>query len=144
MVAPGSAVAGTDEYRGRMSTAETIEQLAARRHTAMHDLDEAALREIYSPELVVWHNFDQVEQPLQDSLKMMHWFRKRVPDVRYDDLRRHIIPGGFVEQYVVRGTTPEGSTLEMPACIVGTVVDDRITRLEEYLDPSHAAALSRR
>jgi len=127
-----------------VTTPETIERLADQRHTAMHDLDEAALREIYAPDMVVWHNFDQVEQSADDSLKMMHWFRKRLPDVSYDELRRWIVPDGYIEQYVVRGTTPEGARIDMPACLIATVVDDRIARLEEYLDPSHVAALARR
>jgi ketosteroid isomerase-like protein len=47
-----------------------------------------------------------------------------------------------VQQHVLRGVAPNGTALEIPACIVCTVRDGRIVRLEEYLDSAHTAPLT--
>ena len=72
------------------------------------------------------------------------WMAKRMPDKHYDEIRRQPTPTGFVQQHVLRGTAPDGTAVEIPACLIVTIADGRITRLEEYLDTKDAAALSRR
>jgi len=56
--------------------------------------------------------------------------------------RRQVIDGGFLQEHVLRGTAPNGQTVAMPACIIATVSDGRITRIHEYLDPAGVAALT--
>jgi uncharacterized protein len=129
-----------------MTTLESdaVEQLAAKLITAISDNDIDALRDIYAPDVVIWHNFDQIEQSLEDNLKVMMWMAKRMPDKHYDDIRRQPTPTGFVQQHVLRGTAPDGTAVEMPACLVVTIANGRITRLDEYLDTRHADPLTRR
>ena len=123
---------------------ELAERLATELLAAITTTDVEALRRIYSPDVVIWHNFDQIEQVLDDNLKVMHWMGKRMPDMSYEDIRRQPTPTGYVQQHILRGTAPDGTKLAMPACLVVTIVDERITRLDEYLDAAGAAALSRR
>jgi ketosteroid isomerase-like protein len=125
-------------------TASTVDRIARRRQAAVDTNDADALREIYAEDVVIWHNVDQIEQSLDDSLKTMGWFAKRMPDKHYDNLRRQTTPHGYIEQYVLRGTAPDGTKIEIPACLIVTVHGERITRLEEYLDSSHIAPLARR
>jgi ketosteroid isomerase-like protein len=107
------------------------------------DID--TLRErVYQPDVVIWHNFDQVEQRLEDNMKVMAWMGKRLQSMSYDEIRRQVTPNGFVQQHVLRGTTADGTTIEVPACLVVTVTDGKISRLDEYLDTAQVAALSRR
>ncbi len=54
-----------------------------------------------------------------------------------------MIPGGFLQEHVLHGTAPDGTAVAMPACIIATVGDARISRMHEYLDPAGVAALSR-
>jgi ketosteroid isomerase-like protein len=135
-----------DGYVPRMTTLDTdsVEQLASRLIAAISDNDIDALRGVYASDVVIWHNFDQVEQSLEDNLKVMMWMAKRMPDKHYDEIRRQPTPNGFVQQHVLRGTAPDGTAVEIPACLIVTIADGRITRLEEYLDTKDAAALSRR
>lgn len=120
------------------------ERLATELLAAITSTDIDALRRIYSPDVKIWHNFDQIEQSLDDNLKVMNWMGKRLSGMSYEEIRRQPTPTGYVQQHVLRGTAPDGSKLEMPACLVVTIEDERITRLDEYLDPAGAAALSRR
>ena len=103
------------------------------------DID--AVRAIYSPDAVIWHNNDQLEETPDRNLRVLGWVTKNIKDLRYEELRRHETPSGFVQQHVLRGIAPNGTALEIPACIVCEVKDGRITRLEEYLDSAHTAAL---
>jgi ketosteroid isomerase-like protein len=100
-----------------------------------------AVRELYAPDVVIWHNFDQVEQTRDENLRTLAWVVKNVRDLRYQEIRRHAIEGGFVQQHVLRGVGPSGNTVEIPACIVCRVEDGKITRLDEYLDSAQTASL---
>jgi ketosteroid isomerase-like protein len=103
------------------------------------DID--AVRAIYSPDAVIWHNNDQIEETPDRNLRVLGWVTKNIKDLRYEEMRRHETPSGFVQQHVLRGIAPNGTALEVPACIVCEVKDGRITRLDEYLDSAHTAAL---
>ena len=69
---------------------------------------------------------------------------KVLPDMHYDDIRRQVTETGYVQQHILRGTAPDGTQLAMPACLVVTIEGERITRLDEYLDPAAAEPLTRR
>ncbi len=104
------------------------------------DIDEVA--RIYAPDARIWHNFSNKSQSVEENLKTLGWVARKLANRRYDVLRRAVIPGGFMQQHVLRGTLSDGSDFSMPACIVCQVDGDRITLLEEYLDPAQAAAMS--
>jgi ketosteroid isomerase-like protein len=104
------------------------------------DIDEVAA--IYAPDARIWHNFSGTEQSVEENLKILGWVARKLPGRHYDVLRRVEIPGGFLQQHVLRGTLADGSDFAMPACVICEVADGRITRLEEYLDPAQAARLS--
>ena len=103
------------------------------------DID--AVRAIYAPDAVIWHNDEKAEQTPDRNLKVLGWVTRNIRDMRYEEVRRHETPTGFVEQHVLRGVAPNGAPLEIPACIVCEVRDGRITRLDEYLDSAQTAAL---
>ncbi|HZC10769.1 MAG TPA: hypothetical protein VE485_12185, partial [Mycobacterium sp.] len=58
----------------------------------------------------------------------------------YEKVRRHYFGHGWVQQHTVTSETQSGQTWEAEACVVFTVVDGRIQRLEEYIDPTQFAA----
>ena len=52
-------------------------------------------------------------------------------------------PDGFVMQFVMRGiVTANGKPFEMQNCIVVSMIDGKVTRIDEYVDPTVAAQLS--
>ena len=115
--------------------------VAERLFTAIGHSDIDAVRDCYADDVVVWHNNDGVEQIRDQNLRTLAWVIKNVSRRRYEEIRRQPTPTGFVQQHVLRGTAPNGKTLELPACIVCTVVDGKITRFDEYLDSAQTAVL---
>jgi ketosteroid isomerase-like protein len=124
-----------------MSTVTTNFNLCERLFAAITAGDTETVRAIYAEDAVIWHNNDGLEQTPDENLRVLRWVIRNVKDLRYEEIRRHETPTGFVQQHVLRGMAPNGTALEIPACIVCTVKDGRITRLEEYLDSAHTAAL---
>lgn len=107
--------------------------------------DPDAVRAAYHPDARIWHNFDQVEQSVDENIATLTWFIRAMPERRYEDVVRHPIEGGIVQKHVVRGTAANGADIELPACLFVEVNEDGlITRIEEYVDSAQAAVLSRR
>ena len=115
--------------------------VAERLFNAIQSGDLATVSAIYDPAAQIWHNNDQVTQDRDTNLRVIGWLAKNIPDIRYEEVRRHSFAGGFVQQHVLRGTAPNGKPFEVPACIVCEVVDGRVTRLDEYLDSAHTSVL---
>lgn len=103
--------------------------------------DIEAVRGIYAPDAVIWHNDDKTAQSPEQNLRVLGWVTRNVKDLRYEEIRRHETPAGFVQQHVLRGIAPNGTPIEVPACIVCEVRDGRVTRLDEYLDSAQTAVL---
>ena len=123
-----------------MNERETLE-LADRFFAAIPKGDLDSVRAIYAPDAVIWHNNDQATQNVEQNLQVLAWVAKNIAGLRYEEIRRHVTPSGFVQQHVLRGTAPNGKPLELPACILCTVKNGRITRLDEYLDSAQLAVL---
>lgn len=119
-----------------------IDELAERfiRSVQRGDIDEVS--SIYAADAVIWHNYDQIEQTREQNIKTMRWFTTRLAGMSYEDIRRNVLPDGWVQQHVLRGTAPNGTKVEVHAMLRVWVRDGRIVRLDEYLDPAQAAPLS--
>lgn len=122
-------------------TRDDTMQLAERLFAAIADANVEAVRDIYAPDAVIWHNNDGLEQSAEDNLRVLQWVVRNIRNLRYENVRRQRTDSGFMQQHVLRGTAPNGHELSIPACIVCTVHNNRITRLEEYLDSAHVAPL---
>ena len=122
---------------------ELAEALATKLFAAIAANDLDALRnEVYTPDVVVWHNNDDHGQTIDENLRVLNFLHRTLPDRRYEEVRRQPTPTGFVEQHVLRATAPDGRPIEVPACLVVTVTGDRISRIDEYIDSAHIAAIS--
>jgi len=117
-------------------------EVAERLFAAIVAGDVEAVRDIYSPDARVWHNFDRVEQTVEENLRVLHWVVGNVKNLRYEEVRRQRTDDGFVQQHVLRGTSRSGEPIELPACLVCTVKDGHITRIEEYFDPVQLGPLA--
>jgi uncharacterized protein len=118
-------------------------EIADRLFGAIQAGDVDAVRALYAPDAEIWHNNDGVTQSAEQNLQVLGWVVRHIKGLRYDEVRRHATASGFVQQHVLRGTVGAGVTVAIPACIVCTVRDGRITRLDEYLDSAHVAPLLR-
>lgn len=115
---------------------------------ALESGDVEAMDALYADDLVVWTNLTKVDAARAPSLKLVAWLSRKVADLRYEIVARHDITlpdgaAGLVQQHVLTGRAPDGTELRAPACLVIAVRDGKITRIDEYLDGSDVAALSR-
>lgn len=118
------------------------DELADRLFAAIEKGDVDAVAALYADDAVIWHNFDEIEQPRDANLVVLSWMTRNVEGLRYEEIQRHDIEGGFVQQHVLRGTTKGGGALNVPSCLIVRVHEGRITRIDEYLDTAHLQALA--
>lgn len=126
-----------------MSTANDMNVLADRLMRAIEQSDLESARACYAPDARIWHNFDGIAQTVDENLRTLKWMDKRLTSRRYEVVSRHAFDGGYVQQHVLHGTLSNGEAFAMPACLVVTVKDGKIARLDEYLDTAHTLPLRR-
>jgi ketosteroid isomerase-like protein len=124
-----------------MGQPEDIHAFADRFMDALNGTDTAAVRAFYTDDATCWHNFDDVDQPINDNMKLFEWMVRKAPQRRYRVLRRDLVPGGWFQQHVLEAQLPNGKAMRLLACCVITLQDGRIRRIEEYVDPSQASVL---
>lgn len=103
--------------------------------------DGEAVRAFYAPDAKLWHNTDNIEQTVDQNLKVLAWFVKTLPDRFYRVLRVEALPDGFLQQHILEATLPNGEKWAMDACVVVKIENGLITRLDEYLDSAKSAQL---
>ena len=124
------------------SDADAMLDIARRLFGAVTAGDVDAVRALYAPDAVIWHNNDGVTQTVDENIRVLSWIAANVKDFRYVDARSQPPPNGFIEQHVTCGIGPNGRAFAIPACVVCTVVDGRIARLDEYFDSAHVAQIA--
>jgi uncharacterized protein len=122
---------------------EQAMQTAERLFRAIENGDVEAIRSIYTPTTKIWHNNDGVEQTVEQNLATLRWVVANISGIKYTEVRRQPTPSGFVQQHVLRGRFRD-KDVALPACIVCTVENGRITRLDEYLDSAQTAVFTSR
>lgn len=120
---------------------QPVLELADRFMDALERCDVAAVRNIYASDVKLWHNFDQKLQSADENLKTLEWLHATLTDIEYDIVRRELIPGGYYQQHVLRGTLKSGEAFAMPACAIIKVEAGQIVSLDEYLDSRHTKPL---
>ncbi len=102
--------------------------------------DASDLVDVYAPDAVIWHNHDLKETTVQQNGRLLEAMGRWVSDRRYTERRATAFEGGAVQQHVLRGTrVSTGEEIALHACVVITVADGRITRLDEYIDSAEAS-----
>jgi len=109
-------------------------QLASAFFAAIERRDLDAVRELYAPDVQVWHNVTGRTQTRAENLELLRFFTGRVSDLRYEVLARDFFEGGFVQRHVLHGKLASGELVAAPVCLVVYVSRGRIERLFEYLD----------
>ncbi len=115
------------------------DELADRFVTAITGGDTDTLRALYTPDALIWHNGHGAgggaEQGVEDNLRTLRWLSRNLEGMRYEEIRRDPLASGYVQRHVPRGSLPDGTEIELAACLFTTVTDDgRIARIEEYAD----------
>lgn len=117
-----------------MSNTNDIVAVATRFFAAIEHGDIDTVRAIYAPDAVIWHNTDEHGSTVEENLQVLSDFVQRIRERRYENRRVEVFAGGFVQQHLLTGIRADGVRLRLPACLVCTVRNGRITRLDEYFD----------
>ena len=122
-------------------TKQEVLQFAERFVGAIQSGDAVTVRACYAPGAAIWHNIDDVEQTVDQNIRSLDWFVRKLPDRHYRVLRREALEDGFLQQHVLEATLPDGTAWKMAACVVVKMRDGLIVRLDEYLDSAASNAL---
>ncbi len=123
-----------------MSSESSID-VVIRFFAALEAGDIEAVRAIYSPDALIWHNDDLLDQPVEDNLKVLAGLHKAVSGLRYEIVRRVPAEDGVIQQHVLRGTLVNGQPVELHAAMYLQVKDGHVTRIEEYLDSANRTTI---
>ena len=119
----------------------TASDVVANLISAIETGDLEGVKVCYSPDVVVWANFDGKARELDSSLRVLEWLVTTTTDRRYEIVRRIEIEGGVLQQHVLHATVlATGKSFAMPACLVVSLRGDRINHIDEYLDLSKMTA----
>jgi len=121
--------------------AAEIAAVARQLFDAIERGDVDALRSLYHVDARIWHNTDGAQQSVDENLRVLRWLVRNTSLRRYEEVRREMIPSGFVQMHVLRLDLNAGRTVRIPACLVAKISNGRITRIDEYLDSAQVAAL---
>lgn len=122
--------------------AEAEADIAARLFDAIEAGDQTALGELYAPNALLWSNTTGRSIPATDVIAFLPAISRRFTDRRYVDRRVSTWPGGFVQRHRLIAINRDGARVALDACVVATIEDGRICRIDEYCDARQLAALS--
>ncbi|MDZ4375820.1 MAG: nuclear transport factor 2 family protein [Phenylobacterium sp.] len=117
-----------------------IRAFAKRFFDAIEQGDVDTVRDSYTPDVEIWHNFDDAIQTREENVATLKGMVGRISDRVYDERRLEVFPDGFVQQHVLRGTRKDGARLSLPAALICRLRDGKIARLDEYIDSAHVVA----
>lgn len=103
--------------------------------------DAAGVGELYADDVIVWRNGDNRELVKKQVMKVIGFLTTSVTNLEYADVRVTPTSDGFVQQHVLRCTSPSGAQVAAHTCLVARIADGRIARLDEYFDAAQLAPL---
>jgi len=102
----------------------------------------AAVDALYHDDAVVFQNTSGATLSKRKMLGIIRFLATGVSELRYEDVRVQPTSTGFVQQHVLACRSAAGVEVRAHACLVATVEDGRIRRLDEYLDAAAIAPLT--
>jgi ketosteroid isomerase-like protein len=110
-------------------------------HTVEHG-DLADLRQIFTPDAMVWHNTDEHLTDVETTISNLEKIRSSAKVFHYTDIRREPTPSGFVQQHLLIIEMPDGRQMRDLACCICRVEDGRIAHMDAYHDSAVTAGMA--
>jgi ketosteroid isomerase-like protein len=117
--------------------------LASRFVDAVMHVDVDRLRACLAPDAVFWVNIGPSEFTIDQRLQVLELEGQHLAEHSAEDVRITPTERGFVAQLASVGTTTGGEAMRVEVCLVATVDDGLITRVDEYADSEAAKPLLR-
>jgi len=111
-----------------------IRALCHRFFDAIEQRDIGAVAQLYHDDLQFWFNATDKTSTKAEILAAMDAGNARHRRRTYDDRIVHTFASGFVMQYTLNITQHDGTQTALFPALVALVHDDRILRIDEYID----------
>jgi ketosteroid isomerase-like protein len=98
--------------------------------------DRGPFEALFAPGCVNWHSHDKLEVPAatNEGSGVLH---QLVSGLRAELVQDEVFPTGELIRLVIRGrVNSSGRPFEAHNCIVLTITDAGITRIDDYIDPT--------
>ncbi|MEM1403867.1 MAG: nuclear transport factor 2 family protein [Pseudomonadota bacterium] len=118
----------------------TNTEICAALFQAFESGNENRIRELCSQELKAQQNGGPA-MGLDALIAFSSAVLSVVDGFHYAEPLRSATETGFVEEHAIRGTLPNGSSLDITLCVVGEVTNGKISEIREYVDSEAAAGL---
>jgi len=104
--------------------------------------DVSAVTPLLCLDAAIWHNYDGIDVPAGEALSLATALPALVDDLSFHIAHRVEVPGGIIAQFELAGTVKASNLpLRVRNCVFVWMGNDRIRRMEEYVDPTFAAQL---
>ena len=114
--------------------------LANALYDALENGDVKGFREQFTADAVVWHNFDETDQSVDEAIAFLGGMLESGCHLSYPNRRYIAVPDGFVLQHDSCMTSPDGSVMKTPTMQRVFVSEGKVYRIEEYFDTTKMAA----
>jgi len=121
--------------------ARTPADVAAQLFRSIESKSVAGVAALYDDNVGVWHNFDNAVQDKADNLKVLEGLTKSVAKIQYEVVERHSVGDRVIQRHDLNLTLADGRVFTIPAAIFITVKNEKITRIDEYLDTAQVNQL---
>jgi len=119
-------------------------ELAHRFIDAVRAGDEIGARACLHTDADIWHNYDNQTQTVDQNMATLQLMIAKTSKRDYQVHRIDEIEGGYVQRHTLTLTALDGaSSASTEALALVTVVDDKISRIEEFIDPSPILSMLR-
>lgn len=117
-----------------MSDDRVVKAVAAKVARFVADGDLDGLRALYMPDARIWHNTDDREKTVEESLTFLDGLLSVTSRRWYADVRLTPTPIGYIDQHYMCAVLTTGEEVRVPICMVVTLDGERVKRLEEYIE----------
>jgi uncharacterized protein len=125
-----------------MSDDRVVKSVAEKIARFVADGDLDGLRALYTSDARIWHNTDDARKTVEESLAFLGGLLRVTNKRWYADVRLTPTPSGYVAQHYLCAVLITGDEVRIPICMVVTLEGDRVTRLEEYIEPEASAPIT--
>lgn len=113
-----------------------LPDVAPRFMAAVEAGDVDAARACMQPDAKIWHNYDNIEQTVDENMALLERMIDACEKRHYDITRLEPTSDGYVQRHCLYMTTKSGIDVKTNALALITVKNGKISYIEEFLDPS--------
>ena len=105
--------------------------------------DRSVVDELYADDAEVWHSVTNRTADRATALAILDWLMAPSVSISYEVLERLVVKDRLSQRHALTVTVPGHEPLVMAVSIYLTIVDGRITRIDEYGDKEQSDQLVR-